>query len=107
MDIRYLLRVMVERDASDIYLTVDLPPIYRIQGITHPIGDTASTNEQLEKLANDIMREKQRKESEEKREMNLAWYYPELGRFRANIFANRGTVGFVIRQIKLESLPTT
>ena len=105
MDIRYLLRVMVERDASDIYLTVDLPPIYRIQGITHPIGDTASTNEQLEKLANDIMREKQRKEFEEKMEMNLALYYPELGRFRVNIFRQRGNVGFVIRQIKVEIVP--
>ena len=105
MDIRYLLRVMVERDASDIYLTVDLPPIYRIQGITHPIGDTAFTNEQLEKLANDIMREKQRKEFEEKMEMNLALYYPELGRFRVNIFRQRGNVGFAIRQIKVEIVP--
>jgi len=105
MDIRYLLRLVVERDASDIYLTVDLPPIYRIQGITHPIGDTAFTNEQLEKLANDIMREKQRKEFEEKMEMNLALYYPELGRFRVNIFRQRGNVGFAIRQIKVEIVP--
>ncbi len=105
MDIRYLLRVMVEREASDIYLTVDLPPIYRIQGITHPIGDTAFTNEQLEKLANDIMRDKQRKEFEEKMEMNLALYYPELGRFRVNIFRQRGNVGFAIRQIKVEIVP--
>ena len=105
MDVRYLLRVMVERDASDIYLTVDLPPIYRIQGITHPIGDTAFTNEQLEKLANDIMRDKQRKEFEEKMEMNLALYYPELGRFRVNIFRQRGNVGFAIRQIKVEIVP--
>ena len=105
MDIRYLLRVMVERDASDIYLTVDLPPIYRIQGITHPIGDTAFTNEQLEKLASDIMRDKQRKEFEEKMEMNLALYYPELGRFRVNIFRQRGNVGFAIRQIKVEIVP--
>jgi twitching motility protein PilU len=105
MDIRYLLRVMVERDASDLYLTVDLPPIYRIQGITHPIGDTAFTNEQLEKLASDIMRDKQRKEFEEKMEMNLALYYPELGRFRVNIFRQRGNVGFAIRQIKVEIVP--
>jgi twitching motility protein PilU len=105
MDIRYLLKVMVERDASDIYLTVDLPPIYRIQGITHPIGETAFTNEQLEKLASDIMRDKQRKEFEEKMEMNLALYYPELGRFRVNIFRQRGNVGFAIRQIKVEIVP--
>ncbi|OLC81451.1 MAG: type IV pili twitching motility protein PilT, partial [Nitrospirae bacterium 13_1_40CM_3_62_11] len=53
----------------------------------------------------DIMREKQRKEFEEKMEMNLALYYPELGRFRVNIFRQRGNVGFVIRQIKVEIVP--
>ena len=105
MDIRSLLKVMVERDASDIYLTVDLPPMYRIQGITQPMGDAPFTNEQLEKLASDIMREKQRKEYEEKMEMNLALYYPDLGRFRVNVFRQRGNVGFAIRQIKVEIVP--
>ncbi|MEK6526691.1 MAG: PilT/PilU family type 4a pilus ATPase [Nitrospirota bacterium] len=105
MDIRSLLKVMVERDASDIYLTVDLPPMYRIQGTTQPMGDAPFTNEQLEKLAGDIMREKQRKEYEEKMEMNLALYYPDLGRFRVNIFRQRGNVGFAIRQIKVEIVP--
>jgi len=105
MDIRSLLKVMVERDASDIYLTVDLPPMYRIQGTTQPMGDAPFTNEQLEKLANDVMREKQRKEYEEKMEMNLALYYPDLGRFRVNVFRQRGHVGFVIRQIKVEIVP--
>ena len=105
MDIRSLLKVMVERDASDIYLTVDLPPMYRIQGTTQPMGDAPFTNEQLEKLANDVMREKQRKEYEEKMEMNLALYYPDLGRFRVNIFRQRGNVGFAIRQIKVEIMP--
>lgn len=105
MDIRSLLKVMVERDASDIYLTADLPPIYRIQGVAQAIGESPFTNEQLETLANDVMREKQRKEFEEKMEMNLALYYPELGRFRVNIFRQRGNVGFVIRQIKVEIVP--
>ncbi len=105
MDIRSLLKVMVERDASDIYLTVDLPPMYRIQGTTQPMGDAPFTNEQLEKLAGDVMREKQRKEYEEKMEMNLALYYPDLGRFRVNVFRQRGNVGFAIRQIKVEIVP--
>lgn len=105
MDIQSLLKVMVERDASDIYLTADLPPMYRIQGVTQAIGASPFTNEQLETLANDIMREKQKKEFEEKMEMNLALYYPELGRFRVNIFRQRGNVGFAIRQIKVEIVP--
>ncbi len=105
MDMHDILKVMVERDASDVYLTVDLPPTYRIQGATQSVGDSPFTNEQLEALANAIMREKQRKEFEATMEMNLALYYPDLGRFRVNIFRQRGNVGFVIRQIKVEIVP--
>lgn len=102
MDIRGLLKVMVDRGASDLYLTVDLTPIYRIQGVTHITAGTPFNNEQLEAHANAMMREKQRREFEEKMEMNLALFYPELGRFRVNLFRQRGNIGIVIRQIKLE-----
>jgi twitching motility protein PilU len=104
MDIRDFLKVMVEREASDIYLTADSPPVYRVQGVARPIrdGDGPLTNEQLEALAHAIMREKQRRDFEESMEMNLALYYKDLGRFRVNIFRQRGNVGLVIRQIKLE-----
>jgi twitching motility protein PilU len=105
MEVRQFLKVMAERDASDVYLTVDLPPIYRIQGVTQPIGDKAFTNDELEALAYTIMREKQRKDFELNMEMNLALYYPDLGRFRVNIFRQRGYVGLVIRQIKVEIMP--
>jgi twitching motility protein PilU len=105
MDMRSMLKVMVDRDASDLYLTVDLPPMYRIQGVTQSVGGTPFTNEQLEALANEMMRERQRREFEEKLEMNLALYYPDLGRFRVNILRQRGNVGVVIRQIKVEIVP--
>ncbi len=105
MNIRDLLKVMVERNASDIYLTEGLPPMYRIEGVTQPVGSAAFTNEMLETLAKDIMRDKQKKDFEETSEMNLALFYPDLGRFRVNIFRQRGNVGFVIRQIKVEIVP--
>ncbi|MBI2987811.1 MAG: PilT/PilU family type 4a pilus ATPase [Deltaproteobacteria bacterium] len=106
MEIRDFLKVMVERDASDIYLTVESLPMYRINGVTQPVGDSKLTNEQLEALANAAMRtDKQRKEFEEMMEMNLALAYDDLGRFRVNIFRQRGNVGFVIRQIKVEIVP--
>jgi twitching motility protein PilU len=105
MDMKSMLKVMVERDASDLYLTVELPPMYRVQGVTQAVGSTPFTNEQLEALANEMMREKQRKDFEEKLEMNLALYYPDLGRFRVNIFRQRGNIGIVIRQIKVEIVP--
>jgi len=102
MDIRDFLKVMQERDASDIYLTVDSPPVYRIQGVPQPFGDEAFTGEQLETLAYSVLRERQREEFEEAWEKNLALDYPDLGRFRINIFRQRGHVGLVIRQIKTE-----
>lgn len=106
MEIRDYLKVMVENDASDIYLTVDSFPMYRVYGITQPIGEVKLTNEQLEALANVVMRtDRQRKEFEETMEMNLALAYDDLGRFRVNIFRQRGNVGFVIRQIKVEIVP--
>jgi twitching motility protein PilU len=106
MEIRDLLTVMVERDASDIYLTVDSPPMYRIAGVTQPVGDSKLNNEQLEDLAQAVMRtDRQRKEFEETMEMNLALAYEDLGRFRVNIFRQRGAVGCVIRQIKVEIVP--
>jgi twitching motility protein PilU len=102
MDIRSLLKVMVDREASDLYLTVDASPIYRIHGATQPTDALPFTNEQLEALALALMRGQQRSEFEEKMEMNLALYYKELGRFRVNIFRQRGNVGLVFRHIKTD-----
>jgi twitching motility protein PilU len=102
MDVRSLLKVMVDREASDLYLTVDASPIYRIHGAAQPTDAPLFTNEQLEALALALMRGQQRGEFEEKMEMNLALYYKELGRFRVNIFRQRGNVGLVFRHIKAE-----
>lgn len=104
MAIKDLLTIMVERNASDIYVTTEVPPMYRIEGTTQPIGDGNLTPAQTKDLAYSMMNEKQIAEFEEKFEMNLAMHYPELGRFRVNIFYQRKNVGFVIRQIKTDIL---
>lgn len=102
MTIVDLLKIMVEKDASDIYITVDAPPNFRIEGTNRPAGKQPLTAQITEQLAYSVMNEKQKKEFEETNEMNLALYYPELGRFRVNIFRQRGYVGMVIRQIKVK-----
>lgn len=102
MDVKTLLKGMVEREASDMYLTVDIPPTYRVHGSTKATADPPFTNEQLENLAIALMRGPQRGEFEEKMEMNLALFYRELGRFRVNIFRQRGNVGMVFRHIKAD-----
>lgn len=101
MNIEELLKVMVEKDASDIYLTVGFPPAYRVEGKTAPIPGEALKPENTEKLAFSVMSEKQKATFLEEKEMNLALYYPALGRFRVNIFYQRSYIGLVIRQIKL------
>ncbi|MCX5884629.1 MAG: PilT/PilU family type 4a pilus ATPase [Proteobacteria bacterium] len=101
MVIKDLLEEMVRQDASDVYITVESTPMYRVEGIVHPWGNEKLTASQTEELANSIMMEKQTIRFAEELEMNLALYYPDLGRFRVNIFRQRGCVGIVIRQIKI------
>lgn len=102
MNIRDFLKVMIDNDASDIYITAEAPPMYRIQGVTRPAGKTPLDEATTEELANSIMNEKQKAEFAQELEMNLALSYPDLGRFRVNIFRQRGHVGLVIRQIKVD-----
>jgi twitching motility protein PilU len=96
------LGVMVERNASDIYLTVASPPMYRIQGVVQPIGEHVFSPEELEELAKSFMNERQWSQFTEHMEMNLALSYRKLSRFRVNVFRQRGSVGVVIRRIRTE-----
>ncbi|MCB0339626.1 MAG: Flp pilus assembly complex ATPase component TadA, partial [Bdellovibrionales bacterium] len=100
LDMKNLLGVMVEHDASDLYLTVDSPPMYRINGTVRPAGTRCLEPDDTEALGTSIMSDKQQREFQEKNEQNLALYYQALGRFRVNIFRQRGCVGLVIRQIR-------
>jgi twitching motility protein PilU len=93
---------MVKQNSSDIYITVDSPPMFRTEGITRPYGEQNVTAAQSEEIATSIMTEKQRIKFAESLEMNLALYYPELGRFRVNIFRQKNCTAIVIRQIKMD-----
>jgi twitching motility protein PilU len=100
MDIRQLLALMAERNASDLYLSLDSPPVLRIEGFTEPIGAERLNAAAVEGLAMSLMSERQRAAFEEKLEMNLAVNSERLGRFRVNVFRQRGAVAVVVRQIR-------
>ena len=102
MEILDFLKVMMEKEASDIYLTAASPPMYRIEGTVQPIGDHRFSPDELEALAKSITTEQQWLDFEKTNEMNLAVSYPKLSRFRINVFRPRGSVGLVIRRIKVE-----
>lgn len=100
ISIKQLLSVMAKQGASDLYIAADMPPSYRINSVVRPLNQPPLSALQCEQLANSTMNEKQRAAFAADYEMNLSLAYPDLGRFRVNIFRQRGHVGMVIRQIK-------
>ncbi|RMH62937.1 MAG: PilT/PilU family type 4a pilus ATPase [Zetaproteobacteria bacterium] len=103
--IRKLLTIMQAKGGSDLYITAQCPPSLRVHGEVAPIGSTPLTPEQTEALATSIMNDRQRQEFADTHELNMALSYAEIGRFRVNIFRQRGSVGMVIRTIPTE-IPT-
>ena len=93
---------MVETEASDLYLTVARPPMYRIDVKIQPIGSESFKPQDLETFANSIMNERQLEEFAETLEMNMAMSLPGISRFRVNILRQRGSVAMVIRRVKAE-----
>jgi twitching motility protein PilU len=102
VNIEDFFRKMVEIEASDLYLTVAKPPMYRTQGKIEVGGDHPFTPQELGDIAQAIMNDKQKQEFAGTMEMNMAMSLPGVSRFRVNIFQQRGSVGMVIRRIKAD-----
>jgi twitching motility protein PilU len=102
INIHDFFTVMVEQEASDLYLTVARPPTYRIDGELRAIGNHSFTPDEIKELAQAILNEKQKREFAESLEMNLAMSLPGVSRFRVNVFQQRGSVGMVIRRIRAD-----
>lgn len=102
MDIYEFFKSMVEFGASDLYLTVARPLMYRVNGKIRAVGDHVFTPTDIEELAQAVMSERQRREFEETLELNMAMSLPGVSRFRVNIFRQRGSVGMVIRRVKAD-----
>ena len=100
MDLNDILKVAIKGGASDIHLKAGLPPMFRVDGALVPLknGERMMPDD-LQKIVFSIMNEKQRAHFEEQREADLAYGIAGLGRFRVNIFQQRGTIGAVFRVI--------
>ena len=99
MNISPYLKLMVEKNASDLYLTVNAPVKIKIEGKQVPVGKTLLTPELVREAAYGIMSEKQRKSYEVKHECDFAIAEEGVGRFRVNVFVQRGNVAMVLRYI--------
>ena len=93
-----LLKLIVEKDGSDLYLSAGVQPSMKVQGRLHKIGKQILDGNDVASIAQSIMNPEQAKAFEEKPEMNLAIDRPDIGRFRVNIFRQRNEVACVIYQ---------
>jgi len=100
-----LLRLMGSRGGSDLFLTVDFPPAFKVDGKVTRVSAQALTGQQTLALARSVMNQRQTSEFERSKECNFAISPQGLGRFRVNAFMQQGHVGMVLRTIP-QVLPT-
>ena len=100
-----LLKKMVEKEGSDLFLTCGFPPAIKVDGSIHKATDTPLTADQAAMMVRSIMNDKQIKEFDATKECNFAIAPQGIGRFRVSAFIQQGMVGAVLRTIKTE-IPT-
>ena len=94
------LKIMVEKQASDLFFVTGAPPNMKVQGKTSAIAKNAFATGQVQKLAYSLLNDEQIRDFEINRELNLGFTLEGVGRFRVNIFVQRSEVSMVIRYIK-------
>lgn len=102
---RDLLKLMIEKKGSDLFITVGFPPAIKVHGKVTPVSKTELTSDNTKALTYAIMNDKQLKEFEATKECNFAVAPAGIGRFRANAFVQQGFCGMVLRVIETE-VPT-
>jgi len=100
MELNEILQVALRGAASDIHLKAGLPPMFRVDGALLPLKDARRLPpEEIARMAFGIMNEYQKEKFKQTSEVDLAYGVPGLGRFRVNVFQQRGTIGVVLRVI--------
>ena len=100
MELNEILSVALRGGASDIHLKAGLPPMFRVDGSLVPLKDARRLPpEEIGRMAFGIMNDYQKEKFKAQNELDLAYGVPGLGRFRVNVFQQRGTIGVVLRVI--------
>ncbi len=100
-----LLKKMVEKEGSDLFITTGFPPAIKVDGTIHKATDTPLSADQSAMMVRSIMNDKQIKEFDATKECNFAIAPQGIGRFRVSAFIQQGMVGAVLRTITTE-IPT-
>ncbi len=95
-----LLRMLVQKDGSDLFITVGASPSMKIDGKMTPLSNQALSPSHTQTLVRSIMNDKQLGEFEKQQEVNFAISLPGVSRFRVNAFTQRGSMGMVLRVIQ-------
>lgn len=102
MEFKDYLKIMVMKDASDLYLSTGAPACMKFHGQLKVVDKATMTPDRIKEIAYALMDEEQARQFEHKPEMNLAVSETGVGRFRVNIFKQRNTIGMVVRNIKMQ-----
>ncbi|MEQ3695289.1 MAG: PilT/PilU family type 4a pilus ATPase [Alcanivorax sp.] len=100
MSMDKFLRLMVEKTASDLFITAGVPPSMKVHGKLVPLNKTVLGAEQAREIVFGLMNDRQQAEFEEKKELNFAINATGIGRFRASAFYQRNVTGMVLRRIE-------
>src|SRR4030065_1773346 len=95
--IHNLLRGMLSKKASDLFITAGFPPAFKMDGKLTPVSNQALTPSHTQELARSIMNDRQAAEFEATHECNFAISPPSIGRFRVNVFMQQQSVGMGLR----------
>ncbi len=105
MELNEILQVALRGGASDIHLKAGLPPMFRVDGSLVPLKDARRLPpEEISRMGFGIMNDYQKEKFKAQNELDLAYGVPGLGRFRVNVFQQRGTIGVVLRVIPFKIL---
>ncbi len=105
MDLTQLFKFMADRQASDMYISAGSPVLMKIEGETMPLNNQALDGETVKKIAYSLMSEANIKTFEDTLELNFGFGVPNIGKFRINVFRQRGSVAMVARYIS-SSVPS-
>jgi len=99
MNLKQMLVEMLNRSASDLHIRVGVLPHLRVNGKLEKIATDPITMDTMDQIVNQILNDKQKERYFRKNEMDLALSVAKLGRFRINLFRQRGTTGIAIRAV--------
>ena len=105
MEFEKLLRLMVEKGGSDLFITAGVPPSMKVNGKIMPVTKNAMSPEQTRETVHSVMNEQQRRDFAENHECNFAISARGIGRFRVSAFYQRNLAGMVLRRIET-NIPT-